>query len=67
MKLWIFDNSFQKKVPVFVILVPSTHQEQEVLWSNSAFEAVEAIEVAEVGVVKEAAEVPKPEKSLLRN
>ena len=44
----------------------SNHQDQDVIWWNRAFEAVEVIVVAEADEVKEAAEVLRPEKSLLR-
>jgi SpoU rRNA methylase family enzyme len=66
-RIWIFDDSFNKKGPILVILVRGTIQS---LGPGSslvkyAFEAVEAIEVAEASEVNEAAEVLRPETSLL--
>ena len=58
MKIWISDDSFNKKATLLVILVPGTIQPS----GHRAFEAVEAAEVAEASKVKEAAEVLRPEK-----
>ena len=68
MKICYFDDSFNKKGTVLVILVPGMIQPSGPRSSlvNRAFEAVEAVEVAEVVEVNEAAEVLRPEKALLR-
>jgi hypothetical protein len=67
-KIWIFNDSFNQKGPVLVILVPGTIQPSGPGSSlvNRDFEAVEAIKVAETNEVNEAAEVLRPEKSLMR-
>jgi hypothetical protein len=63
----IFDDPFHKKGLLLVSWVlEMINQDQWIFWSYEAVEVIEAIEAAEVTRVIEAAEVLRPEKSLLR-
>ena len=68
MKKWIFDDPFDKKLPVLVILVPvmirlsrsgSYKKLPDPDRGNWALEVVEAKEVAEAAEVNDAGEVSK--------
>jgi hypothetical protein len=60
-KYWIFEDQFNKKLPVLVILAPVMIRPLESgrFLGNFALEAVEASEVAEVAEVNEVGEVSK--------
>ena len=58
-KIWIFDDTFYKKGPVLVILVPGMIQPSGLVffWWNEAVKVIEATEVIEAVEVIEATEV----------
>ena len=65
MKIWIFDDSFNKKGIVLFILVPGMIQ-LVFFWRKEAVKVIDAMEVVEAVEVIEATEVLRSGKSLLK-